>query len=100
LLPTDSELADILYCQDKKFIRHTFYKPIDGDDFRNVLNSRKKIHKENSATKWLSGDWGNSALLDEDTTQSKENWFPHAIKPVGIIGLWSFQNDSKKGIFL
>jgi hypothetical protein len=76
----DNEFATLVYHEDEKIVHHTFHKPIGGDDFRDVLNKGTDALKKYGAIKWLSDDRGNSALSDEDTAWSKENWFPRALK--------------------
>jgi len=75
-----NEKASLVYLPDFKIVYHTFYKPISGDEFRNVLNTGAKLLEDNHAEKWLSDDRGNSALPDVDTEWSKTNWFPRAVK--------------------
>lgn len=75
-----NEYATLVYHPETKIVHHTFYKPIGGQEFRDVLNTGIKTLAENQASKWLSDDRGNSALSREDTEWSKENWFPWAVK--------------------
>jgi hypothetical protein len=74
----ENEFATLLYHPDQKIVHHTFHKSIGGDDFRGVLLSGIEVLRKNSAEKWLSDDRGMSALSDEDTHWSINEWFPRA----------------------
>jgi hypothetical protein len=75
-----NEYATLRYYPDTKIVHHTFYKPISGQEFRNVLNTGAKTLEKNQASKWLSDDRGNLALPADDTEWSKTDWFPRAVK--------------------
>lgn len=76
----ENEYATLLYHPDEKFVHHIFHQPIGGEDFRNVLNMGIDALAEHHASKWLSDDRENSALSNEDTKWSKEDWFPRAVE--------------------
>jgi hypothetical protein len=74
----DNEFATLVYHPEEKIVHHTFHKPIGGDAFRTVLKSGVALLREHGAHKWLSDDRENSALSDEDTQWSINEWFPSA----------------------
>ena len=75
-----NEYATLVYHPEERIVHHTFYKPIGGHEFRNVLNTGIETLEKSRASKWLSDDRGNSALSREDTEWSKNDWFPRAVR--------------------
>lgn len=76
----DNEYVTLVYHADTKIVHHTFHKTIQGDPFRNTLNTGLEIFKKYGAHKWLSDDRNNSTVPDDDTLWAKTQWFPKVIE--------------------
>ena len=97
----DNDHATIWYHPEAGIVHHEFKKYIFGQDFRDVLNFGLEIMAERHATKWLSDDRHNSALLPEDADWADNDWSPrvHAVGwtywaivlPEGVIGKMNMQ---------
>jgi hypothetical protein len=82
----DNEYATLWYHEEDGIVHHQFKKYIYGDDFRNVLNRGLELMKERGATKWLSDDRYNSALLPEDSDWAENDWSSR----VHALGTWKY----------
>jgi hypothetical protein len=75
----DNDHVTLMYHPDTKIVHHVFHQTVQGDVFRNVLNTGLEIFKQYEAHKWLSDDRKNSALPEDDTVWAKTDWFPRVL---------------------
>lgn len=80
----------------RKIIHHVMAAYCHGDRFRDALSRGTEAMLRHQATKWLSDDRANGALLAEDGRWAMTIWFPRAraaglqhwsvVQPAKIIG--------------
>jgi hypothetical protein len=92
----DNDRATLWYHPDSGIIHHRFKKAVSGHEFREILDTGLDALKEHKATKWLSDELNNSALVPEDSRWAMGDWQPRAVAagwrhwavvlPEGVIG--------------
>lgn len=75
----NTENVILKYHPDTKIVHHQFLKPVEGEVFREILNTGLEAFKEHGANKWLSDDRRHTNLPDADTQWAKEDWFPRVL---------------------
>ena len=76
----DNEFVTMWYYPEDKIVHHQFHQFMFGQPFRDALMTGADLFEKNGAKKWLSDDRANSALPQEDTDWSNQNWLPRVIK--------------------
>ncbi len=74
----DNEYGCIRYHPTDRYIYHTFYKPLHGEQLRFILNTALDHLKKAGAIKWLSDDRKNGDVNEEDAIFSVTDWGPRA----------------------
>ncbi len=102
---SDTDYATLWYYPDTKIVHHKFHKPIEGQEFRQVLLKGLDIFKQYGAQKWLSDDRLNAALQIADSEWGQQQWFPKVfaagwkfwaiVLPDKVLGRMNMQNFIK-----
>jgi len=96
LLVVDNALISVWVYPERRMIHHFMKAYCHGDDFREALSKGLEAMVQHKATKWLSDDRANGAIVPEDAAWSTSTWFPRAkaagwkhwalVQPLKIIG--------------
>jgi len=71
----DNDAATLVYYPEFGIVHHTIHRGIEDKELQAVLLAGLKVFIENSATKWLSDDRGNSdGLSQEQFEWGQINW--------------------------
>jgi hypothetical protein len=105
LLIFDSPLITVWAYPERKLIHHAMKAFCHGASFREALTKGLEAMRFHRATKWLSDDRLNGALLKEDETWAITSWLPHAraagwkhwaiVQPEKIVGQTSMKRGSQ-----
>ncbi|HEU4731438.1 MAG TPA: hypothetical protein VFT22_26270 [Kofleriaceae bacterium] len=92
----ENELISVWLYPQRKMIHHRMKTFCHGDRFRDALTKGAEAMEHYKATKWLSDDRGNGAVLAEDGAWGETHWFPRVkaagwkhwavVQPAKIIG--------------
>lgn len=92
----DTAAISVWAYPDRSMIHHMMRAYCYGDDFRTALSRGADALEEYQATKWLSDDRTNGALLPEDREWAVTVWFPRVlvagwkhwavVQPAKVIG--------------
>jgi hypothetical protein len=92
----DNDMISLWVYPRRKMIHHLIKTHCHGDKFREALTRGTEALVQHSATKWLSDDRANGAVLAEDSTWAETIWFPQTkaagwkhwsvVQPIKIIG--------------
>jgi hypothetical protein len=101
----DSPLISVWAYPDRKMIHHVMKAYCFGDEFRAALTRGVEAMERYQATKWLSDDRANGAVVPEDAEWSLQFWLPRAraagwkhwglVQPAKIIGQLNMQRAIK-----
>lgn len=72
----DNDYVTLLHYPEYGIIHHQWHQPVQGEQFRAVLERGLEIFRECKADKWLSDERLNSALPKEDGIWGLTNWNP------------------------
>ena len=96
LLVADNELVTVWIYPERKMIHHVMKTYCHGQPLREALGKGVEAMEQYRATKWLSDDRANSALVPEDMEWANKIWFPQTklagwkhwsvVQPEKIIG--------------
>jgi hypothetical protein len=102
----DNDVISLWVYPDRQMIHHQMKTYCYGDKFREALTRGTDAMNQYKATKWLSDDRGNGALLPEDTDWAEKVWFPRTkaigwqhwsvVKPEKVIGQINLSRFVKK----
>jgi len=92
----DNDVISLWVYPRRKMIHHRIRKHCHGAKFREALTRGTEALAQHKATKWLSDDRGNAAVLAEDSHWAQTNWLPRTkaagwkhwsvVQPIKIIG--------------
>lgn len=92
----DNDMISLWVYPRRGIIHHQMKGHCHGDRFRDTLTRGTEAMVQYKATKWLSDDRANSALLAEDATWGQTAWFPKTkaagwrhwsvVQPAKVIG--------------
>lgn len=74
----ENEWGVVRFEPTDKYVYHTFYQPISGEFFRELLNTALDCLIEKGAEKWLSDDRKNAEFTPEDIEFALADWGPRA----------------------
>jgi hypothetical protein len=96
ILIVDNEAISLWVYPRRKMIHHQIKAHLHGMKFRDALTRGTEALVQYKATKWLSDDRGNAAVLAEDSSWAQLDWFPRTkasgwkhwavVQPVKVIG--------------
>jgi len=96
ILVADNSLISVWIYPERKMIHHVMKTYCHGEPLRDALMKGLAALEQYGATKWLSDDRANGALLPEDAEWATEVWFSRTraagwkhwsvIQPQKIIG--------------
>jgi len=105
ILLLDTSLISVWVYPRRQMIHHHMKQFCFGDDFRAALLKGVEAMEQHQATKWLSDDRANGAIVPEDAAWAVEHWFPRAraagwkhwavVQPLKIIGQINMERFSK-----
>ena len=75
----DTDCATLWYHPDAGIVHHRFKKYTYGPELCALLTAGAEVLEQYSATKWLSDDRCNCALLPEDSDWADAYWAPRAL---------------------
>jgi hypothetical protein len=74
----ENEYVTLVFYPTLKIVHHTFHRFLEGEVFREAMETGVQLLRENGATKWLSDDRKNAALPQADVDWGLTDWFPRA----------------------
>ena len=75
----ENEYSVIYLHEEDKIIHHVVKKYLHGERLRELLVKGVEVMEARGATKWLSNDRENGAMLLEDKEWGDRVWFPRAV---------------------
>jgi hypothetical protein len=92
----DNAMIAVWVYPQRKMIHHQIKAHCHGQNFRDALTKGTAALVQHRATKWLSDDRNNGAVLAEDAAWAQSVWFPRTksagwrywgvVQPAKIIG--------------
>src|SRR5690348_10321375 len=76
----ESEYFSLRFYPETKIVHHEFRRFVYGEEFRRVLEKGLEVFERHGASKWLSDDRGNSAILPEDGEWALNAWAPRVMR--------------------
>lgn len=96
ILIADNDLISVWIYPERQMIHHVMKTYCHGEPLRDALMKGVAAMAQHRATKWLSDDRANGALVPEDVEWANQIWFPltraagwkhwSVIQPQKIIG--------------
>ena len=101
ILVADNALISVWIHPARRMVHHRMKTYCHGEDFRAGLTRGLEAMERYRATKWLSDDRSNGALVPEDSAWTARHWVPRAkaagwrhwsiVQPAKIIGQLSME---------